>query len=153
MIFLFLFCIHPLCICTCFLSLKFNKQQIPFHLYTRKRSSYSNNHSHQTSTNRGSLWVTFPSFLLRYGGVHASSSPAALNTAAGYTSQLEGNCTLWVLLPCLWANLQLLTIPWDATAYFCPSCYLTAFWNNTYTAATKILCLIHNPKSLLSKTD
>lgn len=87
LIFLFILSIHPLCICACFLSLKFKKHQILFHLYKRQRGSYSNNPSQQTSTAPGSLWVSFPSSSLGLEGVHASSSPAAQHTwGRGHTT-------------------------------------------------------------------
>lgn len=72
---------------------------------------------------------------------------------AGDTPQLEGNCTLSGLLLCLWADLQLLSSPWDATVYFYPSCHLTALWNNAYNTATKISFSIHNPESIVSALE
>lgn len=112
LIFLFILSIHPLCICACFLSLKFKNHQILFHLYKRQRGSYSNNPSQQTSTAPGSLWVSFPSSSLGLEGVHASSSPAAQHTwgrghttAGKETAPSQVSCCVCELISSCWAAL------------------------------------------------
>lgn len=93
LIFLFIFCIHSLCICTCFLSLKFKKQQSSFHLYTRSERLLQQQPL-PPNLYRPWFFVSLPLSSLGVAAVHASSSPATQHTAAGYTPQLQGNCTL-----------------------------------------------------------
>lgn len=121
LIFMFIFCIQPVCVCTCFLLVNFNKQMNHFPFLPRQGRLLGVGQCHSLPPNLYSPLALSepPCAAMRHRG--RALQQQLCTPEQRYMPQLEGHCTLQMLLLCLWRSSA------PANQHWCFHCTFLSF--------------------------